>query len=506
MKLFQRLLVAPAALGLMAPVAATAAELNINDVSSYSDNGVATQSVSNFSDVHPTDWAYQALNDMRQRHGCTVVSPNGSMTRYEAAALLNKCLENVAVANEEEQALIDEFGAELAVIRGRIDVLEDQVTGYEAGVFSTTTKLTGVTTFVVGGRGTDSSTTNGDDGSENESVTFNYDTKLSLESSFSSDDLLVNRIRVGNFQADQPFGPDGDGTPITNYDAGDSLLEVASATGNGLEIDRSYYKFPVGNNVTTTIGARVRQDDMLGVWPSAYPTDAILDVLAGAGANASYNLALGAGAGLTWEHDNWVASALFVSQDADNAYSDEIENKTSRGGLLTDTGRDDATAQIAYVGEKFTIAGVVTRSDDGNWNDSVDADDRTAYGLSGFYSTDFESPYLPATISAGYGWENPENETIPDSSADEVEEKQTWTIGMTWADAFIEGNNLGFAIGTAEAHREDDGYSDPLAYEVYYQMVVSDNVTVTPAIFNIQRDGNDNNDLLGALVKTTFKF
>ena len=35
MKLFQQLLVAPAALGLLAPVAANAAELNINGVSDY---------------------------------------------------------------------------------------------------------------------------------------------------------------------------------------------------------------------------------------------------------------------------------------------------------------------------------------------------------------------------------------------------------------------------------------------------------------------------------------
>ena len=37
MKLFQRLLVAPAALGLLAPVAANASEVNLNDISNYSD-------------------------------------------------------------------------------------------------------------------------------------------------------------------------------------------------------------------------------------------------------------------------------------------------------------------------------------------------------------------------------------------------------------------------------------------------------------------------------------
>ena len=37
MKLFQSLLVAPAALGLMAPLAVNASEVNLNDISTYSE-------------------------------------------------------------------------------------------------------------------------------------------------------------------------------------------------------------------------------------------------------------------------------------------------------------------------------------------------------------------------------------------------------------------------------------------------------------------------------------
>ena len=37
MKLFKSLLVAPAALGLLAPISATASEVNLNDISNYSD-------------------------------------------------------------------------------------------------------------------------------------------------------------------------------------------------------------------------------------------------------------------------------------------------------------------------------------------------------------------------------------------------------------------------------------------------------------------------------------
>ena len=75
MKLFQQLLVAPAALGLLAPLAvvnspaAHAAELNINGVSDYAATSSGNSldqvtSVTQFSGVYPTDWAYQALANL----------------------------------------------------------------------------------------------------------------------------------------------------------------------------------------------------------------------------------------------------------------------------------------------------------------------------------------------------------------------------------------------------------------------------------------------------------
>ena len=63
MKLFKQLLVAPAALGLLAPMAANAADLNINGVSKYAADEQVT-SISQFADVKPTDWAYQALSNL----------------------------------------------------------------------------------------------------------------------------------------------------------------------------------------------------------------------------------------------------------------------------------------------------------------------------------------------------------------------------------------------------------------------------------------------------------
>ena len=42
-------------------------------------------------------------------------------------------------------------------------------------------------------------------------------------------------------------------------------------------------------------------------------------------------------------------------------------------------------------------------------------------------------------------------------------------------------------------------------WEVFYSFAVTDNITVTPAIFGIDDDGDDE-DVFGGIVKTTFKF
>ena len=160
MKLFQQLLVAPAALGLIAS-GANAAELNINGVSDYaavaSSNSLdQVTSVTQFSDVYPTDWAYQALANLVETYGCVAGYPNGTfrgnraMTRYEAAALLNACLDRITEVTDELRRLLKEFETELAILKGRVDGLEARVGELEATQFSTTTKLKGKADWVFG--------------------------------------------------------------------------------------------------------------------------------------------------------------------------------------------------------------------------------------------------------------------------------------------------------------------------------------------------------------------
>jgi len=74
MNFLKKLMLVPVALGLVAP-AATAADLNMEGVSKYASAEQVT-SINQFSDVRPTDWAYQALSNLVEKYGCVAGYPN----------------------------------------------------------------------------------------------------------------------------------------------------------------------------------------------------------------------------------------------------------------------------------------------------------------------------------------------------------------------------------------------------------------------------------------------
>ena len=349
---------------------------------------------------------------------------------------------------------------------------------------SPSTMFMGKTTFVLGGV---------DGVTGKDETVFNYDTKLMGMTSFTGQDMLMTAVRVGNFSMMDPFGMGMDmdmGMMGTMKVGGEARLDTAFSSSNNLELHKAFYRFPLGDDLQVTFGPKLRQDDLLGVWPSAYPSDEILFVLNQAGASDTYSKKMGAGAGITWSNDKLVASALLVAEDAAD----------SSKGFLQDVSSDIKTFQLALVDDSYTIALAYTNSDNGNTDGSADADDYTSYGITGTYKFSNDSSTVPSSINAGYGWKNPEN--VNDTS--NIEDGKTWTLGAMWNDAFIEGNNLGLAIGTAETHRDDSGYDDPLAWEAFYQVPINDSMTITPAVFVIERDGTD--DVKGVLIKTTFNF
>lgn len=510
MKLFKQLLVAPAALGLLAPVAATAAELNLDGVNKYASEEQVT-SISQFSDVKPTDWAYQALSNLIERYGCVAGYPDGTykgakaMTRFEAAALLNACLDRVTEVTDELKKLMAEFEKELAILKGRVDGLEAKVGELEANQFSTTTKLKGIATMVLGGATNGANAANnpnpggiiGLNGNDASEVTFNYDVRLIFDTSFTGKDLLRTTLRSGNF-ANSIFGN------------GNTGLEVAfqeETTGPGttsgqdtVGINRLFYQFPIGESITATFGAKVRQDDMLAMWPSVYPADSILDLFTYAGAGGAYSLNLGAGAGLWYQKDGFSLSTNFVSNEI------AAENST--------LGVDEAytfTVQAGYAGKNWGVALAYTYADLSDTSFLP----VNAYlgngGLSAYWQPE-QAGWVPS-ISAGVGFGT--------SNLPLADDNYSWMVGLQWADMFMKGNALGMAIGTSGQFQTggpttrgivtDNGESN-LAYELWYKFQVTDNISVTPAFFWIENSQvlggapGTGDDTYGALIKTTFKF
>ena len=166
------------------------------------------------------------------------------MTRFEAAALLNACLDRVTEVTDELKKLMAEFEKELAILKGRVDGLEAKVGELEANQFSTTTKLKGIATMVLGGASQGANAANnqnfGFNGNDASEVTFNYDVRLILDTSFTGKDLLRTRLRSGNF-ANSIFG-NGNTTLETAFQEDYNGQAGVDTVG----IDRLFYQFPIG--------------------------------------------------------------------------------------------------------------------------------------------------------------------------------------------------------------------------------------------------------------------
>jgi hypothetical protein len=78
----------------------------LNQINRYSREGNSASqdqvtNVTQLSDVRPTDWAYEALRSLVERYGCIAGYPDGTfrgnraLSRYEFAAGLNACLQQV---------------------------------------------------------------------------------------------------------------------------------------------------------------------------------------------------------------------------------------------------------------------------------------------------------------------------------------------------------------------------------------------------------------------------
>jgi hypothetical protein len=569
MKLFQQLLLAPAALGLLAPVAVSASELNLDGVNQYASQDQVT-SISQFSDVKPTDWAYQALSNLIERYGCVAGYPNGTykggqaMTRYEAAALLNACLDRITEVTDELKRLMKEFEKELAVLRGRVDGLEAKVGELEATQFSTTTKLRADTRWVLGALNYSGNQVNDDQtyGPNSrgritqlpEALTFNYDVRLNFDTSFTGKDLLRTTLRAGNF-AQSGFSSQNPITPLANLDAAfEEDCGTGTDCGDVVAINRLYYRFPISSSFTAVVGPRFRQDDGLAVRPSVYGADKILKYWDFNGAPGAYSQVLGAGGALWWKQPGktgFSASAVYVSANGDAASpngDDCTGYNGACGGIGNSASAQSGTLQLAYTGKNWNLTGAYTYNSGGvsiagtplfrdlrpNIYGAAGSGQVSSWGVSGYWQPS-DSGLIPS-ISAGWGYNTTTyNGTVDSFLSLDSATSQSWYVGLNWQNAFIRGNTLGFAVGqptfitglTGEDGDDIDTYDGNYAFELYYRFQVTDNIAVTPALFWLSRargaltnagasassalddPGISNGDTLGTfggLIQTTFRF
>ncbi len=236
-------------------------------------------SVSQLSDVRPTDWAFQALQSLVERYGCIAGYPdrtyrgNRAMTRYEFAAGLNACMDRVNeliaaatadMASKEDlatlQKLQEEFAAELATLRGRVDAVEAKVATLEKQQFSTTTKLKGESIFSISGAlgddqaatltrrdGFVGTVTNAPRPPVEDNTTFSHRTRLMFNTSFTGKDALFTRLQASNV----PNFQSSTGTPMArlSYDG------VTGTGANEMVLNKLYYRFPLNPNVRVTVDA-----------------------------------------------------------------------------------------------------------------------------------------------------------------------------------------------------------------------------------------------------------
>jgi|KNS5DCM_BmetaT_FD_contig_71_1617673_length_1405_multi_3_in_0_out_0_1 hypothetical protein len=453
MKLFQRLLVAPAALGLLAPMAANAAEVNLDSVVDYSNSAVQVATSAQFSDVVPGDWAYTALQNLSESYGCvdnayTQSLNNGqALTRYEAAALINACLDGGLMADSqglssEASRLADEFGSEMAILKGRVDGLEYKVNELSAGQFSSTTKLSGGAVFTVGAvDGVEAAT-------QGENLHGQYAFGLDLNTSFTGQDDLYVGLETGNHAA-----------PL--------LMDSATTanTAGALEIHALYYSFPVGD-FTVTAGPLIDQEDIVSATLSTY-SDAFR--LAGQPYTLA-NVETGPGVGATYSNESgFNASFAFVSDDGEG----------STTGILTEEGDDVVTASIGYDGDGFGGGIIYTSADEKGSAAGYDA-----FGY-GFY---WQPEGMPS-INVSWDTKDPETAGVEDSNS------------MMISSDFAFGPG---SIGAAYSISDDDGTNDLDKYELYYTYEHADGVTIQPGIF--VEDQLSGDDHTGVVVETFFKF
>lgn len=488
-------------------------------------------SVSQLSDVQPTDWAFQALQSLVERYGCIAGYPDGSyrgnraMTRYEFAAALNACLnfftevlvEPPDVVSKEDlvtlQKLLDQFASELLTLRGRVDTLEARTAELEANQFSTTTKLNAE--IIVAATDTFGDRVGGD-GDETQTFLANR-ARLNIETSFTGRDLLRTRIEFGNFGniAEQT------GTNMTR-------LNFDGNFNNDITLPHLLYSTPIAPNVAITIGPTgVGYPDITGLLtPPTIASDSLGIPSKFGEYNPIYRRGGGGGA-VNWDiSKNLVLTVGYLSGDANIP--------RPKNGLFNSS--YNALAQLAYYGESGAVSVLYSRSyapsdkvdltgDTGSFlarrpfGDNI-ATSSDSIGIQGFYqfSPNFQI-HAWGTYTHAYA-NSSGNSSLSDGRGGSVlanvgkgDSADIFyaALGLSFPDVGGEGNLPGILVGLPARVISSDVRDEPDSsyhIESFYRFQINDNISITPAFWVVINPENDSSNAMQwvGLIRTGFNF
>jgi hypothetical protein len=468
--------------------------------------------VNQLRDVSPTDWAYEALRSLVERYGCIVGYPNQtyrgnqSLSRYEFAAGLNACLNQIerliasseAVTREDIetlQRLMEEFEAELATLGGRIDNLEGRTAFLEDHQFSTTTKLKGEVIFALIDAFGDGVT-----GNDDTQTTFSDRVRLNFETSFTGEDLLRTRLQAGNV----PNLADTTGTD-------ESRLGFDEDTGNSVEIDDLWYRFPIGESITAMVGtSSLSLDDVFDVMNPLFESS-------GTGALSRFGRRNplifrgpeGIGASITYEFSDALrASATYLAPDGNDPSEGAglFNGSFSTGAQVIFSPFESLDLGVTYL-YKYQTEGDVNLT--GSTGSDIGADPfgglaATTNNIGGNVNWAIGETFN-LSLTGAYAWSNALGS---DANAN------LWTANAQFGilDLGKEGAVLGIGAGVPPKVSDGDGADTdpdtPVLVEALYKYPVNDNIIITPgayAIFNPNND-SDNDTIYVGVIRTTFKF
>ncbi|HEY9630377.1 MAG TPA: iron uptake porin [Coleofasciculaceae cyanobacterium] len=503
------------------PPIATLGVAPLTQVAQYSSESIdgsqaQVTSISQLSDVQPTDWAFQALQSLVERYGCIAGYPDGTykgsraMTRYEFAAGMNACLDRISeliasstadLATQEDlatlQRLQEEFAAELATLRGRVDSLEARTAELEANQFSTTTKLRGETIFQVG-----IPIENGVVDAPEDQVNFGYRVRLNLDTSFTGEDLLRARLQALDFNNHSAFGSS---TRSTQW-----ALSSASPTATGsnnVTIDNLFYRFPVGPARVSIWANSLGNTDLVSTGISPF-RDSGSGSLLRFGRPPQYDFFGGnAGATVFFKfNENFGLDLGYTGGGSGSSAASTLP----KNGLFD--GTYSAVAQLNFLSSNFdaalTYGNTYRRGGFLGFRDSLDAANPEVANV---YAGQINFKFNSIEIGGGGAY-------IPIRRIGEGD-YNVWSFQGTLAfkDLGGEGNLLGILAGIApyaagvptdSVVNSRFNQRNNFVAEVFYTFNVNDNIAITPSLIYLDSPSNssENDSSFVGAIRTNFKF